>query len=825
VAPKIVDKSFDITKNYIKILPGAADAVENVYKDIKDVNSTLGSQYRTIFEIRDKTVNAAEDIPLVNETQAVMPLIKSPDDIAILYRSSFSDALSYDHRGRMIRAFPTFQMFIIDEGRMMQWHKLWDNFYGYNSLVSIDICKDRRIAADTAVISMTNMYNNLSMHDNEVSYGEWDYTLGDLIWGSPDAKDRVWKTIWDLPDEDILAARRDELNSMMLSPGARIHLRLGYGANAYRLPVVFNGTVTEMNTGDVVTVVAQGDGIELCNKLRVSPGDTNVEGIFGTTTEPRDYMGQMLTSKGNFLENLVNTVSGGVFYNTNPLGIVHFGTSKMPAATLLKDLDFFNLYEDYGEAAQNIYCSAGINTMSQWVYTEGSKTGDKIAKDWNWKMIFAGSEGGDEPSIKIDLFDKTPWAVFQIFAHACPDYIATVLPFEFRSTVFYGKPWWAVVDGYKYKYFYDKDHNMFVREPYQIVKKALSQVRMYSSEFDIINNGIKATEEFLYTNVIGMYDGGKKKTQVVQADSDIYQEKQKTAIVNLPIKADMWWVNNAWAEEKYAQAAATSALRDYMKDMYQGELVVLGDPTAKPYDKMYITDTHVDMTGLAEVKRVVHHFSMDTGFITSITPDLISVIDDNQGISLATWTNAAAVSAMGFMLGLKVANTMWRRLWTGPAMATFRKLGAKAVNALIVKAIGKAAGADEIQLKELEKVSDDIVAWFKKNLQNADVANDVSWKKSLNDLNGILHKSNTTYAKVADELFPKLSKHFTKFKDTIMEKGGVAKTIDKWWDSVECLREGKIFTKSSGLWSSLANKVFSATSKLKYKILEIQKSN
>jgi hypothetical protein len=229
---------------------------------------------------------------------------------------------------------------------------------------------------------------------------------------------------------------------------------------------------------------------------------------------------------------------------------------------------------------------------------------------------------------------------------------------------------------------------------------------------------------------------------------------------------------------------------------------------------MYITDTHVDMTGLAEVKRVVHHFSMDTGFITSITPDLISVIDDNQGISLATWTNAAAVSAMGFMLGLKVANTMWRRLWTGPAMATFRKLGAKAVNALIVKAIGKAAGADEIQLKELEKVSDDIVAWFKKNLQNADVANDVSWKKSLNDLNGILHKSNTTYAKVADELFPKLSKHFTKFKDTIMEKGGVAKTIDKWWDSVECLREGKIFTKSSGLWSSLANKVFSATSKL-----------
>jgi hypothetical protein len=184
--------------------------------------------------------------------------------------------LEYDQRGRLIRAFPTFQMFIIDEGRWMQWHKLWDNFYGYNSLISIDVMKDRRIVGDTAVVEMTNLYHNLSSYDNETSYGQWDYNLGDLIWGTGwfwgaeanGTRARVWKTIWDLPDKDVIRARHDELNSLMLKTGARIHLRFGYNGNAYRLPVVFNGTVTELNLDEIVTVVAQGDGIELTNNLR-----------------------------------------------------------------------------------------------------------------------------------------------------------------------------------------------------------------------------------------------------------------------------------------------------------------------------------------------------------------------------------------------------------------------------------------------------------------------------------------------------------------------------------------------------------------------------
>jgi hypothetical protein len=371
IAPKIEDKSFDIKNNYVLIKSGAADAVEKAYGNGDTEFEALMKTSKNIFTIRNKEENAVEDVAAVQETQSVAAFLRAPDDVAVLYRKSFSDLLEFDHKGRMIRAFPTYQMFIIDEGRWMSFHKLWDNFYGYNSIMSIDLCKDRRIAADTAIISMTNIYNNLSMHDNEVSYGEWDVTLKDLIFGSSSDRYKVAATIFDLADRTLLEARSEEINSMMLAPGARIHLRMGYGANAYRLPVVFNGTVTEMNAGEMVTVIAQGDGVELCNKLKTKPGQKNIEGIFSAATEPRDYMCQMMTSKGNFFDNYRNLLGaymveksdtsttfgsaisalGQMLQDTDhPLGIVHFGASAVPAKTVAGWRDLFNqLDEHYGE--------------------------------------------------------------------------------------------------------------------------------------------------------------------------------------------------------------------------------------------------------------------------------------------------------------------------------------------------------------------------------------------------------------------------------------------------------------------------------------------
>ena len=57
-------------------------------------------------------------------------------------------------------------------------------------------------------------------------------------------------------------------------------------------------------------------------------------------------------------------------------------------------------------------------------------------------------------------------------------------------------------------------------------------------------------------------------------------------------------------------------------DLYQGEIVITGEPSMKPYDQVFLFDTYNDMAGAVEVEQVTHIFSQETGFVTVITPDL-----------------------------------------------------------------------------------------------------------------------------------------------------------------------------------------------------------
>jgi hypothetical protein len=80
--------------------------------------------------------------------------------------------------------------------------------------------------------------------------------------------------------------------------------------------------------------------------------------------------------------------------------------------------------------------------------------------------------------------------------------------------------------------------------------------------------------------------------------------------------------------------------------MYDGELLVLGDPSVKPYDAMYIWDKMTEMFGMCEVKEVIHHLSFETGFVTSIKPDcMVSVADPNRH-KLWGWAGSIAAGVV-----------------------------------------------------------------------------------------------------------------------------------------------------------------------------------
>src|SRR5690606_25594463 len=94
------------------------------------------------------------------------------------YQSLLSD---YDYRrrmGRMIQAFPTYMLWLIDEGGMFAGVKLFDNFYGLNSVIDFSVLQSQTPLEDTLVLRVSNTYNKLStpytdiwIRDDDPVYG------------------------------------------------------------------------------------------------------------------------------------------------------------------------------------------------------------------------------------------------------------------------------------------------------------------------------------------------------------------------------------------------------------------------------------------------------------------------------------------------------------------------------------------------------------------------------------------------------------------------------------------------------------------------------
>lgn len=80
--------------------------------------------------------------------------------------------------------------------------------------------------------------------------------------------------------------------------------------------------------------------------------------------------------------------------------------------------------------------------------------------------------------------------------------------------------------------------------------------------------------------------------------------------------------------KEIAWRMTASALKDSIKDMYEGEVTVIGDASIKPYDRVMINDIYERINGQFEVEAVVHSFNCQTGFTTSIYADCMSIVDD-----------------------------------------------------------------------------------------------------------------------------------------------------------------------------------------------------
>lgn len=407
--------------------------------------------------------------------------------------SNFSDFYQHGKGGRLIKAFPAYWVTVIDAGRLQGQLVLNDFFYGLNGLSSLTVVKNREHPADLCMLTMSNVYGNFTNVTAQRALDEGVRRKGwsELAYYMRNAFTRF-------PSGGDIARREQDVAGLAMQPGARLHVRMGYGSCPLALPVIFNGTITEVPAGEgEIEIIAMGDGLELLNDTQGEPNQTL--GGFFHGSEPQDMLAAIVGARGglppslaggamkrlgNWFQRMIYQTFPG-FDSDNPLGISHFGNP------------FYRIGDEaFGECMQNIYRSndrgarpghvfkydrkddepfdteSGNPLVKNFLRTNAvssflekklpaivlpPRLDDRDSKDFEnyWPadfsqwLTFTETMSFGQKEFSTELYGKTLWDLAVISTQVSPDYICSVVPFQFRSSLFFGKPYYPYCYDYK----------------------------------------------------------------------------------------------------------------------------------------------------------------------------------------------------------------------------------------------------------------------------------------------------------------------------------------------------------------------------------------
>lgn len=562
-----------------------------------------------------------------DKTKRDMPSLEDKE----YYKLMFHDTFAHSKRYTMCRAFPTALFIFIDEGRNVRGTRMWNNFYSYHSLIEVNIHKDIDSPLHTCELTLSNVYYSLSTKPS--------YT---------DAKRKnVFETFFLSIDEEMTNARKRMYDFMNIEPGCRVHVRMGYGSYGSDLPTVFNGQIAEIDTSDIMTIIAQSDGGELLNPIPAS-GEETTTGVFKLGTESSTVIRNILCQRESWLSayNWVDNTKLGDTVNNSRYGIEHFGSVyyknsgqglHLKALFHMGDQDRFSY-----DVTKNVY--RGIPFVNE--------TGDArrtTSDQWSWKSPFG------EFNSYIYLYGKTSWDVFKVFAAANTDYIVGASEHNFRSTLFFGQPSWLYKYGTEYIGTSDEASRLDIAN-YNEKVKTYMQAHCIDSLMDIVDNSTRLSSQGLCTCVIPIYTEGEttKTDLMIYADRNLYPEDLKTEYYDTTSMQDFFlWeplytkLGNTKARDT-ARCMGISYLQHSFRSMYQGRLLIIGDPSIKPNDLIFLNDTYRSMYGPSYVGEVTHTLSVDTGFVTSIKQDLISTTHMSYSVTHGRMLSMANLFAFNF---------------------------------------------------------------------------------------------------------------------------------------------------------------------------------
>jgi hypothetical protein len=512
------------------------------------------------------------------------------------FATSFVDDCQYSAKGRLVKAFPTFLLCILDD--QSQWYdakKLWTNYYVYKPVIDIQYHAANDMPTETAQITVTNTYHNL----DRTSSALLNYTISEDK-GYIGLSRKMYKKFGMLPGGLKITDRLIQMHSILfdhtkLREGARIHLRIGYGSDPLSLMPIINGTVSALSLGDQISITVTSDGHELIQSITSDKTkDINNGAIktgLGATQEAGNIIADMMCKRESWVNHLFFGHIASNWYEGSKYNIEHFGLYLQSGVDV-------GVKEQY-DLLMNVYNAAVEEKFRHWNYL--------------YKAKFASRDG--ESNIVFNKYNLTPWDTLQLCAQTTPEFIVKVEKYQFDSRLYFGLPF----DLTKYRYSINDDG------VYQECK-ANTQMHYIDSITTIIENQLSVTSRYSFTNAKVMYtkDNTPKTTSVIHSDDTIDSSLQSTHIIDSCIVQDYVIDMFNLQGEKCARRIGISNLMYGWQQQYQGQILCLGAPQIKPDDYLMVNDFYTNLNGLAMVREVIHSFSSSTGFTTSIIPGIIT---------------------------------------------------------------------------------------------------------------------------------------------------------------------------------------------------------
>ena len=414
---------------------------------------------------------------------------------------------------------------------------------------------------------------------------------------------------------------------LRLVAGTRIHIRIGYSNNPNDLETVFNGEIVEVEGEEILEIIAEGYGREL---IAIDKALNDVED-FGSKSATTNFIIHRLLEADEIYH------LGLKKYPTNVVNPV--GRNLLDGATV--DTLDENISSNWTKAWKSIYnWIAGDDPNGVWFGDWWAKSSElytnvyspiiqamdpEMSGDIKLRYLFSTSKDID---ILFPLYKSTTWEALREAQYRHPGVYMNVMNYKERCSLFFG------IKEQMYIYT-DPPLSMFTgaTESFETYNKEVASIKhrllkpatdmhLITSERDIISNQIKVNAGFKTQVNVRYFDGMPSSEGIDDmSDFEFYPMQLDDNLRPNAIRSTTLYMN-ACHKKFMAYRYGTSALVNEAEKMYDGKIIIVGNPYMKAGDYAYISDSCRGLNGVIKIRECSHIINSKDGYITVITPGL-----------------------------------------------------------------------------------------------------------------------------------------------------------------------------------------------------------